>query len=591
MAGEKRHPKGGEFLVFDIDQTATFIPEHLDEEQSLMKQSVRDFVTEKGEDLHQLDKQKPILQEAGEMGLVGAHIPETYGGLEFDSNTVTAILEELGRAGGSFDTTFAAHTGIGMLPILYFGSDEIKQKYLPELSTGQKVAAYCLTEPSAGSDALAAKSTATLTEDGNHYLINGQKMWISNAGFADVFIVFAKIDGEHFTGFVIDANTEGISLGAEEAKLGIKGSSTRQVFFEQVKVPVKNLLGEEGKGHLIAFNVLNIGRYKLGNMCLGGIKQLIDIGIDYALERKQFNLTLATFGAIHYKVSQQQMKTFALESMVYRVSDMLKNKKTELVEAGQSFEQALLNSASQYAIECAMIKIYGSETLHYVVDETLQIHGGNGFSEEFAVARAYRDSRINKIYEGTNEINRLLSVSMLTKRVAKGELDFVDAAWAVQKELTKLPSFNKPTGHLEAEKEAINNFKKMALMTSGAAVKYQMEGKINLKINQQIVMNLADIMMNVFAAECVYLRIAKLQDSNDDQLEIKTDLLRLLIHETQDLIAKTSRDALASFATGDEQRIMLMGIQRFANYPAQNVQELRRGIAKHTYLRGKTIMN
>ena len=581
----KRIPLGGEFLILDNHQE-TFVPEELTEEQHMIRTTCRDFVDQLGDRIHDLAEQPKMMEEAGELGLVGAHIPEKFGGIEMDKNTVTAILEELGRAGGSFDTTFAAHTGIGTLPILYFASEEIKQKYLPDLSSGIKKAAYCLTEPGSGSDALGAKSTAEYNAADDTYLINGQKIWISNAGFADVFIVFAQVTGEGtpdgktgFTGFVVDADSAGIRLGEEEHKLGIKGSSTRQVYFENVTVPGAHLLGEIGRGHIIAFNILNIGRFKLGNMCLGGMKKIITAGTQYANERHQFKVPISSFGAIQYKIAQQQILTFALESAVYRVSNLMKVKNQEFIDNGLSFENALLESAEEYAIECAIIKVYGSEALDYIVDEFVQIHGGYGFSEEYPAARAFRDARINRIYEGTNEINRLLSVKMLIKRVMKGELKMTDAAWAVQKELTKLPSFAQDQSPLGAEKTAVDNLKKMGLLTAGAAVKYQMDGKLDLANNQQITMNLADILIHTFIAESTLLRVMKLKERNDEQYELKEAALKVLLHDTQDAVAKLSRDALASFATGDEKRIMLMGVQRFTGYPPQNVVELRTKIA------------
>ena len=583
---DKRVPLGGEFLILDTNQEI-FIPEELTEEQHMIRTSCRDFVEGLGDRIDQLDQQPSILEEAGELGLVGAHIPEKFGGMEMDKNTVTAILEELGRAGGSFDTTFAAHTGIGMLPILYFANEEIKQRYLPDLSSGKLKAAYCLTEPGSGSDALGAKSTAIYDAAKKEYSISGQKIWISNAGFADIFIVFAQVSGNDvpegksgFTGFVLEAKSSGIRLGEEEQKLGIKGSSTRQVFFENVKVPANQLLGEIGRGHIIAFNILNIGRFKLGNMTLGGMKKIISLGVNYANERHQFKVPISSFGAIQYKIAQQQILSFGLESAVYRVSNLMKIKNQTFLDEGMTFEQALLESAEEYAIECAIIKVYGSEALDYVVDEFVQIHGGYGFSEEYPAARVYRDARINRIYEGTNEINRLLSIKMLLKRVMKGELNMVDAAWAVQKELTKMPSFAKDTSHLGEERKAVENMKKTGLLTAGAAAKYQMDGKIDLANNQQIMMNLADILIQAFIAESALLRVQKIKELDFPNYEISEAVLKVILHDAQDAIAKLSRDSLASFATGDEKRIMIMGVQRFSSYPPQNVAELRTKIAQ-----------
>jgi hypothetical protein len=397
-----------------------------------------------------------------------------------------------------------------------------------------------------------------------------------------LFIVFAKIDGEQFTGFIVNAKSTGITLGVEEQKLGIKGSSTRQVFFENVQVPAENVLGEIGKGHLIAFNVLNMGRFKLGNMSMGGCKLVIDTATKYANERHQFGVPISSFGAIKYKIAESTIRTFALETAVYRVSEMIRDRKEALKSNGHSFESALREAAEEYAIECSFIKIYGSETLDYVIDEGLQIHGGNGFSEEFPMAQAYRDARINRIYEGTNEINRLLIVNMLLKRVMAGKLNMVDAAWEVQKELTKLPSFGKSDEIFGEEQKTIENFKKMVLMVAGGAVKYQMDGKLDLKNEQEVIMNVSDMLMETFIAESVLLRLQKLDLLGiKHQLSIKEAILQVLLYDTQDRLAKNAKDALNSFAKGDEKRIMMMGIQRFATYNDLNVKDLRRKIADY----------
>ncbi|MCC6724099.1 MAG: acyl-CoA dehydrogenase family protein, partial [Saprospiraceae bacterium] len=504
-----------------------------------------------------------------------------YGGTLLDTNANTFISEELGRMGGGFATTIAAHTGIGMLPILYFGTEELKLKYLPRLASGEWKAAYCLTEPGSGSDALAAKTRADLSADGSHYLINGQKMWISNAGFADMFIVFAQIDGDKFTGFVVEAKTPGITLGAEEQKMGIKGSSTRQVFFENVQVPAGNVLGQIGKGHLIAFNALNIGRYKLGLMCMGGSKKAIATSVKYANERKQFGESLSTFGAIKYKLAEQAIRNFALESACYRISDLLDDKKNALMEAGDSYADGTLKAAEEYAIECAIIKVYGSEVTDYVVDEMVQIHGGLGFSEEFTAARAYRDARINRIYEGTNEINRMLMVSQLLKRAMKGQVDMVGPAWEVQKELASMPSMESLSGLYAEEKKALKDFKKIILMTAGAAVKMQMEGQLDIKEEQEIVMNVADMMIDAFAAESLLLRVERLHDmpSKAHDQAVYEAMLKVFFNDATSRITKAASDAIASFAEGDLLKTFLMGIKRFTKYPPVNVKNARRTVA------------
>lgn len=573
--------KGGEFIIKESTAEGTFIPEDINEEQSMVRQMVRDFAKESGDKPHYLEYQVGLMDKAGELGLLGCHIPEAYGGTLLDTNANTFISEELGRMGGGFATTIAAHTGIGMLPILYFGTEELKLKYLPKLASGEWKAAYCLTEPGSGSDALAAKTRADLSPDGQHYIINGQKMWISNAGFADLFIVFAQIDGDKFTGFIVERSTPGISLGAEEHKLGIKGSSTRQVFFENVKIPVGNLLGQAGKGHLIAFNALNIGRYKLGVMCMGGCKNGITVGVRYANERKQFGTPIASFGAIKHKIAEQAIRTFALESACYRTSDLLDDKKNALMNEGATYADATLRAAEEYAIECAIIKVYGSEVTDYVVDEAVQIHGGNGFSEEYAPSRAYRDARINRIYEGTNEINRMLTVSQLLKRAMKGQVDMVGPAWEVQKELASMPSFESMSGSYAEEKKALKDFKKIILMTAGSAVKMQMDGLLDIKEEQEIVMNVADMMIEAFIAESLLLRVERISEmATPPQPQAVYDaMLKVFFTDATARVTKSATDALTAFAEGDLLKTFLMGVKRFTKYPPVNVKNARRLIA------------
>jgi len=572
--------RGGEFIIRETAPEDVFIPEDFNDDQKMVRQMVKDFVHEMGDKMHLLESQVELMEKSGELGLLGAHIPEAYGGNPLDTNSNTLIGEELGRAGGSFDTTFAAHIGIGMLPILYFGTEDQKKKFLPGLCSGALKASYCLTEPGSGSDALGARTRADLTPDGKFYLINGEKMWISNAGFADVFIVFAKINGDQFTGFIVDAKTPGITLGNEEKKLGIKGSSTRMVFFENVKVPAENVLGEIGKGHHIAFNTLNIGRFKLGTMAMGGSKRCVDIAVRYANERIQFGQPISAFGAIKHKLGEMATLIFALESASYRISDMMGRHKDQMVSAGTSFEQAMLDAAREYASECAIIKIAGSEYLDFIVDEMLQIHGGNGFSEEFPAARAYRDQRINRIYEGTNEINRLLLVDRIIKKALKGELDLVNPAWAVQKELMSLPTKSSDDLPWSAEMTAVQNFKKMMLLVAGAAVKYQMDGKIDLTHEQEIVMHVADIGIDCFLAESILLRAQKLSSSSISYpKEVVNGMTQLFIHDAQARIQKHASDALAAFATGDELLIMQKGVKRFSSYPVINSVKARRTAA------------
>ncbi len=579
--------KGGEFLIRDTQPDDVFIPEELNEEQLMIKQTVKDFLEQ---DIFpnalKIEKQEPglvpgLLKKAADLGLLGAHMPQEFGGLELDTNTNTVIADVLGPS-GSFIVSFAAHTGIGMLPILYFGTEEQKRRYLPGLINGELKAAYCLTEPGSGSDALNAKTRADLSADGSHYLFNGQKMWITNSGFADIFIVFAQINGEKFTGFIVERNSPGLTMGAEEDKMGIKGSSTRQVFFENVKVPAENVLGEIGKGHLIAFNALNIGRYKLGVMSIGGAKKVVEMATQYANERRQFDQPIGNFGAIQYKLAEMAIRTFAGESTVYRTSQLMQDKKAAAEATGKTFGQATLEAAEEYAIECSILKVFGSEVTDYCVDENVQIHGGIGYSEEYPAARAYRDSRISRIYEGTNEINRLLMVDQLFKRALKGQLDIVSPAWAVQKELTAMPSFEKLEGDYAEEKRAIADFKKIILMTAGAAAKMQMDGKLNLKEEQEILMNCADMFIDLFAAESMLLRIQKLagRTTKPQPQEVYDAMLQVFLHDATARMTKNATDALASFAEGDLLKTFLMGVKRFTKYPPVNVKEKRRLIAK-----------
>ncbi len=578
--------KGGEFIVKDADYESTFIPEQFDEEALMIKAMTEEFLQKeidpKREHIEKLedDIAAQILTKAAELGLLGAHMPQEYGGMELDMNTNTLISNVLGPS-GSWSVSFAAHTGIGMLPILYFGTDEQKQKYLPGLINGELKASYCLTEPGSGSDALAAKTRADLSEDGEHYILNGQKMWITNAGFADLFIVFAQIGGDKFTGFIVEKGAKGLTLGAEEKKLGIKGSSTRQVFFENVEVPAENILGEIGKGHLIAFNALNIGRFKLGVLTMGASKGSIKEAIRYANERHQFGQAISGFGAIKHKLAEQAIRVFAVESAVYRVSNFLQEKKTELMTEGLSFGEAKLQAAEEYAIECSILKVAGSEGLDYVVDETVQIFGGMGYSEEAIAARAYRDARINRIFEGTNEINRMLIVDMLFRRALKGKLDIVGPAWEVQKELASMPSMESTEGAYGKEKKALKNFKKLILMVAGAAAKMQMDGDLDLKEEQEVLMNIADIVIDAFLAESMLLRIEKMKELTDKPVgqEIYEAMLFTFFADANARIAKNASDALVSFAEGDLLRTFQMGLKRFTKYASPNVKKTRRSIA------------
>lgn len=577
--------KGGEFLVKPTLYQTVFIPEDATEEDLMIRDMVVDFVdSEVIPNTKQIENQENniaarLLEKAGELGILGVHMPEEFGGMNLSTNTNTLVAEKMGRS-GSFTVTYAAHTGIGMLPIFYFGTDAQKQHYLPRLISGQLKACYCLTEPGSGSDALAAKTKAILSPDGKNYLLTGNKMWISNSGFADIFIVFAKVDGEKFTGFIVEKGSAGLTLGNEEEKMGIHGSSTRQVFFENTPVPVENVLGEIGKGHLIAFNVLNIGRFKLGALCLGGAKQNFRMAVRYANERQQFGVNIGSFGAIKHKLAEQSIRIFALESAQYRVSDMIQEKIDQNKAQGVDLSHSKLGAAEEFATECAILKILGSEYLDFVVDETVQIFGGNGFSEEFPAAKAYRDSRINRIYEGTNEINRLLMVDMLLRRAMKGHINLVDAAWAVQKELASMPVPSSNSGTYAKELDAIENFKKCVLMVAGAAVKAQMDAQIDLKNEQEVLMHVADMLTLTFASESIYLRVRKLSDTKkESEMTIYNHILRTYIQDANSMMSKHAIEALVGFTLGDVQDVLLRGVTRYTKFKPYNTKEMRREIA------------
>ncbi|NNC94718.1 MAG: acyl-CoA dehydrogenase [Chitinophagales bacterium] len=576
--------RGGEFIIRESKAEETFIKDEMNEEQSMFANMTREFVnTRVMPNVPKIDKQDfelavQLINEAGELGILGASLPTEYGGMGVDFNTEAILSEELGMC-HSLGVSIAAHTGIGTLPILYYGTEDHKKKYLPGLATGQLKAAYCLTEPGSGSDALAAKTKAILSDDGSHYVVTGQKMWITNGGFADMFIVFAQVGGDKFTGFVVDAKSENINLGAEEDKMGIKGSSTRQVFFEGVKVPKENVLGEIGQGHRIAFNVLNIGRFKLCAMVMGGCKASIGNATKYANERIQFKVPISSFGAIKHKIAEMAIRTYAVDAATYRTSGLITDMISSLKAEGKSGWEAKLQAAEEYSIECAMLKVFGSETLDYCVDEAVQIYGGTGFSEEYPVARAYRDSRINRIFEGTNEINRLLTVDMLLKKALRGDLDLLSSAMAVQKELMAIPDFgtNGDTALFHEEKKAIQNAKKAALVVAGAAVqKFQQK----LQHEQEIIMYITDMLIDIFAAESTLLKTEKLAHlKSEEEASLQIDISKTFISDALERIHQNGKSAVNGFAEGDEQRVMLMGIKRFTKYKPFNTIQARRRIA------------
>jgi len=591
MPAENTSTKGGGWLIRESSAFETFIPEEYNEEQQMVKDMCAAFLdSDVLPVIERIDKMEEglmpsLVRKAGEQGLLGVSIPEEYGGLGKDFVTSTLVSEGLG-GGFSFSVAVSAHSGIGTLPILYFGNKEQKKKYIPKLCTGEWKGSYGLTEPNSGSDALGAKTTATLSKDGKYYLLNGQKCWITNGGFADVYTVFAKIDGTQFTAFIVDRDFEGFSRGPEEHKMGIKGSSTVQLYFQDCKVPVENVLGEIGKGHIIAFNILNIGRLKLAAAAMGGAKRALTTSIQYAKTREQFKTPIASFGAIKTKLAEMAIKIWVNESALYRTAMWIDNKEHELLDAGKPFNEALLGAAEEYAIECAILKVFGSEMLDYVVDEGVQIHGGNGFSDEYIISKAYRDSRINRIYEGTNEINRLLTVDMILKRAMKGRLDLMGAAMNVSKELMSIPDFGSGEDELfAAEKKSIQNFKKAVLLTAGAAVQKLM---MKLEGEQEILMHIADMAIDTFTAESALLRAIKLTDQKGEAVcQFEKDIVQTYLYDAADRISKHGKDAINAIAEGDEHRMMLLGLKRFTKAPAYNSKESRRRIADKLISDGK----
>jgi alkylation response protein AidB-like acyl-CoA dehydrogenase len=584
--------QGGEFLIRESNAQDIFIPEEFNEEQRMIAQSSLEFLEQHvWPHLDRIDALEEglmpsLLEKAGELGLLGISIPEEYGGFGKDFLTGMLVTEITG-AGHSFSVAIAAHTGIGTLPTLYYGTPEQKQKYVPKLATGEWKACYCLTEPGSGSDANSGKTKATLTPDGKHYLINGQKMWITNGGFADIFTVFAKIDDDkNLTAFIVEKDFGGITLNPEEKKMGIKGSSTRQVFFNDCKVPVENLLGGRENGFKIAVNILNVGRIKLAGAALGGAKKSVDIAVNYANERIQFGKPISSFGAIQQKLADMATYCYATESATYRCSNDMEKAIEQLKSEGADHASALLKGVEQYAVEAAILKVVGSECLDFVVDEAVQIHGGMGYSAESAIERAYRDSRINRIFEGTNEINRLLTVDMLLKRAMKGQLDLMGPAMQVASELMGIPDFAEPDESLLGlEKGYVANFKKAVLMAAGGAAQ-----KLGLALGdeQEIVMHIADMVIDTYMAESVLLRTQKLVSMRGEAAcAEQIAMTQLYIHDAADRIAKNAREAVNAFAEGDERQAMLMGAKRFTKTQPLNTKDLRRVVAKKMIEAGK----
>ena len=581
---ENKAITGGEFIIRDVSCDEIFTPEDWTEEHLMMKQTAKDFVNSRVvPNLDPIDNQEEglmakLLEESGELGLLSSSIPESLGGLGMDFKSTMIITEGVG-GGHSFAVSFSAHTGIATLPILYYGNEAQKQKYIPGLATGKLKGCYCLTEPSSGSDANSAKSKAILSEDGSHYVLNGQKMWITNAGFADIFIVFAKIDDdENLTAFIVEKEYEGITMNPEEKKMGIKGSSTRQVFFNDVKVPVENLLYERGKGFKIAVNILNIGRIKLGGVVIGACKEGIDYSIRYANEREQFGRPIAKYGAIRHKIGEMTIQTYAAETAVYRATQNIDDAIQALETNGVEHGQATLKGIASFAPECAMMKVVCSEVADYVVDEAVQIFGGMGYSAETQVERAYRDARINRIFEGTNEINRMLTVDMILKKAMKGEMDLMGPAMEVASELTGIPEFGPPpTDIFDRHHLYIKNFKKSILMVAGSAAQKLM---MTLAKEQEVLMNIADMMNWAYTAESLVLRVQKLHKAKgEDAASIQLDMMQTYVYSVADKINIAGKEALNGFAEGDELKMMMLGMKRFTKVDPFNCKEARRRVA------------
>ncbi|UCE93837.1 MAG: acyl-CoA dehydrogenase family protein [Flavobacteriaceae bacterium] len=582
--------KGGEFLVREVKKEDVFVTEQFSEEQRMMKDAVIEFIDREVWPIKERFEEKDyalteeLMKKAGEMGFLGVSIPEEYGGIGMGFVSTMLVTDYISAASGSLGTAYGAHTGIGTMPIFLYGTEEQKQKYLPALTAGEKFGAYCLTEPGAGSDANSGKTTATLSEDGKNYLINGQKMWISNAGFAKIFIVFARIeDDKNITGFLLEYdkdNPNGVSFGEEEKKLGITSSSTRQVFFNNTVIPVENMLSERGKGFKIALNSLNVGRIKLAAACLDASRRTLTESIKYGNERIQFKKPISSFGAIQAKFAEMATRTFTIDAGSYRAAKDIQNNIDALLESGKSHQEAELIAFSEYAIEAAILKVYGSETSQYVTDEGIQIFGGMGFSKDTPMEAAWRDARITRIYEGTNEINRLLTIGMLLKKAFKGEIDLMTPAMAVGKSLMEIPSFDTPdySELFSEEKEIIGKLKKAFLMISGKAVEtFGME----LEEHQQLILAAAEVLIEIYMAESAVLKAEKVADiTSEEAAKGQIAMAKINLYNAVGKISEKGKEAIAYFAEGDEQRMMLMGLKRFTKYTnLPNIIELRKVVA------------
>lgn len=575
--------KGGSFILEDIDPAMVYTPEDFTDEHKMIAKTAADYidkeVLKEVEHLenHEFDRSVKLLKKAGDLGLLGGDIPEEYGGLDLDKISSALVAEKFSKAGG-FSITHGAHVGIGSLPIVLFGTEQQKQTYLPELASGDKIAAYALTEPGSGSDALGAKTTARLNEEGTHYLLNGEKQWITNAGFADLFIVYAKVDGEHFSAFIVERTAEGVSTGPEEKKMGIKSSSTRTLILEDARVPKENVLGEIGRGHIIAFNILNIGRYKLGVGAIGASKHAFELAVKYTNERKQFKTKISQFALTKEKLATMAAKIYATESSVYRTVGLFEERMGSLNEAERKDGGKVAASIAEYAIECSLNKFFGTEVLDYVVDEGLQLHGGYGFMEEYEISRLYQDSRINRIFEGTNEINRLLVPATYLRKGVKGELPLFEKAQALQEEMMMTRAVEAGEGLLDQEENLVKNGKKIALLILGLiAQKY---GKKAAE-EQEILANAADIISEVYAMESVLLRTQKaVSATGEEKNQLKVRYTEIFCQEAFKKIEHHAKETLSYVEDGDSLRMMLSALRKFTKYIPKNIITKKREVAE-----------
>ncbi len=575
--------KGGSFVLDELAPERLFTPEDFSEEHKMVGDMTAKFVEDRVVPVldriekHEFELSVGLLREAGELGLLGADVPEAYGGYQMDKISSSIITEKFAR-GRSFALSYGAHVGIGSLPIVFFGNEEQKHKYLPKLASGEWIASYALTEPGSGSDALGAKTTAVLNEAGTHYILNGEKQWITNAGFASLFVVYAKIDGDKFTAFLVEGSYPGVSTGVEEQKMGIKGSSTRTLILQDAEVPVDNVLGEIGRGHVIAFNILNVGRYKLAVGAVGSSKRAIDLAVQYSNERKQFKTPISSFPLIQEKLATMAAQTYAMESSVYRTGGLFQDSLDQLSEEESKDGKKIADAIAEYAIECSMNKVFASETFDYVIDEAVQIHGGYGFMAEYEVENMYRDSRINRIFEGTNEINRLLVPGTLLKKAMKGELPLLAEAQRLQQEVMSFMPTEIGTAPLDRERNLLAMMKKIFLLTAGTAVqKYQDK----LQGEQEILANTADIMSAIYALESAIVRTDKaIADKGIEKSELKVRYTEVFAQQAFEAVERDAKETLYAAASGDELRMLLSALKKFSRYQPINVIGTKRDIAK-----------